>query len=208
LILSALCAAISKTIGVIVSKTENLFKEIVCPCTSPRDVLGFLGQYGICNLAYTGEAGRNPGYIFRGELSFPFPLRSSLERNWLENNQGKTLLHYEKRVATDFVRTPSGIIDRATEHGHPIGKKSEEEVFWWLSLMQHYRRGTRLLDFTRDIRFALFFALEAYSQKVNEDHRENGLLIYCFPCKDLRWPNDDEINKSPFRHRIKGQSSR
>jgi len=46
-----------------------------------------------------------------------------------------------------------------------------------------------------------FFALEAFCQKVNGDHRKNGLLIYCFPCKDLRRPYDDEINKSPFRYK-------
>jgi len=188
------------------SNPESVFKEIACPCNSPADILGFLGQYGVCNLAYAGEAGRNPGYIFRGELAFPIPLQPSLERHWLENNRAKNsgtaleLLQYERTLATQFVRTASGIIDTATEHGHLMEKKSDQEVFWWLSLMQHYRRGTRLLDFTRDIRFAVFFALEAYCQKVNEDHRKNGLLIYCFPCKDLRCPYDDENNKSPFRH--------
>jgi len=67
--------------------------------------------------------------------------------------------------------------------------------------MQHYRTRTRLLDFTRDIRFALYFALEQYCKKENEPYRRKGLLIYCFPCKDLRFPRDDEINKCPFRHK-------
>jgi hypothetical protein len=190
------------------SNSENLFEEIACPCSSPDDVLRFLAQYDICNLAYAGEAGRNPGYIFRGELAFPIPLRPSLERNWLENNQGKNscttleLLQYEKTLATEFARTAPGIIDCATQHGHLMEKKSDQEVFWWLTLMQHYRRGTRLLDFTRDIRFALFFALEAFCRKVNAEYRKKGLLIYCFPCRDLRGPYDDEINKSPFRHKF------
>lgn len=189
------------------SSAKDLFEEIACPCTSPDDILRYLGPQGICNLAYAGEAGRNPGYIFRGELDFPTSLQPSLERNWFES-EGRSsctiaeLLSYEKKLAEEFVKTASGIIDRAKEHGHPMEKKSHQEVFWWLSLMQHYRRGTRLLDFTLDIRFALFFALEAFCHKVNAKYRKEGLMIYCFPCKDLRFPDDDEINKSPFRHKF------
>jgi hypothetical protein len=193
----------------IMSNVENLFEEIACPCTSPDEIFRFLGQYGICNLAYVGEAGRNPGYIFRGELDFPTPLRSSLERHWFDNNHRDKnsctiaeLLSYERKLAEQFVQNVSGIIDRAIEHGHLMEKKSEQEVYWWLSLQQHYQRGTRLLDFTLDIRFALFFALEHFCQHGNKKYREKGLLIYCFPCRDLRWPYDDEINKSPFRHRL------
>jgi hypothetical protein len=192
----------------IMRNAEDLFKERVCPCTSPDDVLHYLAPHGIDNLAYAGEAGRNAGYIFRGELDFPSSLQPSLERNWFES-EGRSsctiaeLLSYEKKLSEEFVKTPSGIIDRAKEHGHLMEKRSDQEVFWWLSLMQHYRQGTRLLDFTRDICFALFFALEAFCRKVNAEYREKGLLIYCFPCKDLRFPCDDEINKSPFRHKFR-----
>ena len=54
------------------------------------------------------------------------------------------------------------------------------------------------MDFTKDIHVALYFALEHYCQKVNAEHRKQGLVIYCFPCIDADYPKTGDDNKSPF----------
>ena len=59
--------------------------------------------------------------------------------------------------------------------------------------MQHYERQTRLIDFSRDIRIALYFAIEQH-----DTHPKEDLIIYCFPCKDLKSPTDRNNNKCPL----------
>ena len=189
------------------SRVSDLFEEKIFPSASPDEILGLLRNYGIRGLAYAGDAGRNPGYVFRGELaSFPVPLPTTLERHWFDENRSADtcvadkLLLFENRIVEDFVRDASEIADIAKEHGQSLNRPADTDVFEWLSLIQHYRRRTRLLDFTRDIRFAMYFACEHFCQKCNATYRNSGLVIYCFPCKNCRWPRDDNINKCPFRH--------
>jgi hypothetical protein len=70
----------------------------------------------------------------------------------------------------------------------------DDDAFWWLSAIQHYGGKTRLLDFTRDIEIALFFALEQHAAE-----RDMDLMIYCFPCKDVENGGICTLgNKSPI----------
>jgi hypothetical protein len=66
--------------------------------------------------------------------------------------------------------------------------------------MQHYSHPTRFLDFTRDIRIALFFAIEHFDKAAIAGRQPagKGLAVYCLPCRDPRFPHDSENNKSPF----------
>jgi hypothetical protein len=190
------------------NKTTNLFKEVICEADDPIEIIRFLGEFEMQRLRYAGTTGRNPGYLFRGEIGFPIPLQSSLERKWFIENKGKSvcevaseLIPFEKTALKTFIEEASEVLAMARQHGHHMKIEPESCFFWWLSLMQHYRTGTRLLDFTKDILIALYFALEHYCQKHNAGERREGLLIYCMPCKDLRTNSDDDINKCPFRHK-------
>ena len=168
-----------------------------------------LGANSIQNLAYGGEPGRNPGYIFRGEADFIQPLQSSLEqklRKELGDNGSidkEKMERKERELVANFVRGDgrlvAEIIDKQSKH-----KISEPQssVFWWLSVMQHYSCDlslpTRMIDFTRDIRFALFFAIEQRGNSCRSKRLSDDLIIYCFPCKNLKFDGDRNNNKSPF----------
>ena len=190
------------------SPVEKLFPEERIS-GSAQEILMLLGKFGIRNLAYDKDPGRNPGYIFRGEADFRQPLQSSLERKLREElgDNGKIdqkqLKSREKELVTNFVRGDGGsvaaIIDR--QRGRTISEPPSS-VFWWLSVMQHYRQPTRLIDFTKDIRFALFFAIqqvEPDKRKDKSNRLSDDLIVWCFPCKDLKFENDPDHNKCPFK---------
>jgi hypothetical protein len=169
-------------------------------------ILELLGKYGIRSLAYDGDLGCNPGYIFRGEAAFDVPLRSSLERTVRKKLgdhfpiDGETLRAEELQLITCFV---DGLGGRAASIFYPDGKVSPDhpknDVFWWLSLMQHYDVPTRLIDFTRDIRLALYFAVAQHDRHLKNHGERKDLAIYCFPCKNPKDGHDPDNNKCPFK---------
>src|SRR5436190_352481 len=63
------------------NSVQEFFEEDSPLNGSPREILEALGKYGVRSLGYAGDMGCNPGYIFRGEAAFDYPLRSSLERS-------------------------------------------------------------------------------------------------------------------------------
>jgi len=184
---------------------NDLFPE-ECIDGSGPEVVNLLGKHGIRGLAYDEDSGCNPGYIFRGEAAFDHPLRCSLEhclRTKLKGRspiESESLKAHEEQSVTSFVQGPGG---RAAAIFYPHGKSAlqhpRDDVFWWLSLMQHYESPTRLIDFTRDICLALYFAIEQHDNCRNTCGEERDLIIYCFPCKNLRSPYDPDNNKCPFK---------
>jgi hypothetical protein len=62
--------------------------NLLAPCETDKlsveGILGLLEQYGAQALIYPGGCGPHLGYIFRGELDYPQPLQSSLERVFFE----------------------------------------------------------------------------------------------------------------------------
>jgi hypothetical protein len=168
---------------------------------SSADIYCRLDELGVLRLAYDEETGRNPGYLFRGELNYKTPLQSTLERLAIEGSESVTrskLMQCEREIAACFFNSESEgrrVATLIAEHGNAWPPPPAIDVFWWLSLMQHYGHETRLIDFTRQVRVALFFALEQYFKKpsaaVLDDPRKRQLVIYCLPCHN-------ENNKLPF----------
>jgi hypothetical protein len=100
------------------------------------------------------------GTAFRGQSDATWKLESRVERD-ARKKFGESFLQqlpdFEASLIDQF-------IDRCTrlELGDIYGHNKlphNSNTFEWLSLMQHYGHPTRLIDFTDDVRVALFFAL-------------------------------------------------
>jgi FRG domain len=183
---------------------NKLFHPIDFAPDSTEELKSSLEKYASQRLIYPGNGFSNTGYIFRGEIQFDVPLQSSLERKWFKINERKNecstdeLLSFEKNLLEIFMESAEKIFDLAKKHKDERPKLPlKEDVFEWLQLKQHYLTGTRFLDFTREIHFSLYFALESF-YKSDARLRENGLVIYCFPCIDVENPKTGKDNKSPF----------
>jgi hypothetical protein len=160
-------------------------------------------SYGRPKLDDPEDPGENPGYIFRGELDYQVPLRSSLERHVLKNDadrrpvDGGRLRDEERRLVAQFMNGEGIHIARKADEEINRVQVHKTDTFRWLSLMQHYQMPTRLIDFSRDIRVALFFATWHYSriEKTRPALASEDLVIYCFPCFGF----DDFVqNKTPI----------
>lgn len=185
---------------------SKLFQPVDFAPDSTEALNNFLVEYGRQRLIYPGNDGPNSGYIFRGEIKFNVRLQSSLERECFNINKGKTecsideLLFFEKNLVETFMQNAGEIFNLSKKHGDlRLPLPHDENVFEWLQLKQHYQTKTRLLDFTRQIHFALYFALEHFYKKCNEKFQKDGLIIYCFPCIDIEKPKTGKDNKSPFK---------
>jgi len=93
-----------------------------------------------------------PGFVFRGQADYRWQLSTTIER------QGERY----KKAEGDFANREFWILTQFRRRAHNLLDKppSYENAIEWLSLIQHYGGPTRLLDFTRSMFVALFFACE------------------------------------------------
>lgn len=89
-----------------------------------------------------------PEWVFRGHAGASWPLATALERADSADRAAD-----EWRMIDHFRR-------RASLHLPPQLNLTDDDVFGWMALMQHYGAPTRLLDVTRSPYVAAFFALE------------------------------------------------
>lgn len=183
---------------------EDLFPEKPVQGKNVAEIFDDLGRHGIQNLAYDGDPGCNPGYIFRGEADFDCPLQCSIEREChLESPAGSGSLTENALNATELKSLATFLEERGPNLARMIDATSNArslgDVWWWLSLKQHYDRGTRMIDFTRDIRIALYFAVEQHFRQRDQNGDLLDLIIYCLPCRDLKHPHDPDSNKCPYQ---------
>ena len=180
---------------------EDFFPEEAA-VGNTESILDSLAKDGAWNLGYDGMIGCNPGYIFRGEADWKVPLQSSLERCVRSNSEnglkGSDLRKTEREQIDKFIGGEGGKVAAIFYPNRTrLISDVRDDIFWWLSLMQHYGLPTRLVDFTRDIRIALYFAIEQ-AENANHDHRQSeDLIIYCFPCRDPKDQDDPDNNKTP-----------
>jgi len=183
---------------------EDLFPEYPVRGKKIAEIFDDLGRYGIRNLAYDGDPGCNPGYIFRGEAAFDCPLQCSIERDcWCEDLPDPALRPGDALRATEQKSLKKFLEERGPHLVQTIDAKSHrkswDDVWWWLSLKQHYDRGTRMIDFTRDIRIALYFAIEQHFRRLDKKAERLDFVIFCLPCRDLKHPHDPDSNKCPLQ---------
>jgi hypothetical protein len=98
---------------------------------------------------------RRGGYsfLFRGQSDYRWPLQTKLERDISERIKEIPGLHrYETLVLDQFKR-------RAHLYLTAADLPPPESPAEWLAFIQHYGGPTRLLDFTRSIFIATYFAI-------------------------------------------------
>lgn len=100
-------------------------------------------------------------FIFRGQSSSEWKLQSSIERiskfaDNIEVAEGKIIKKFKQNARLYLDHTPD-----------------EDDIFEWLSYIQHYGGPTRLVDFSYSPYIACFFALDDIL-----DHRDSGAAIY------------------------------
>ncbi|MBL1265849.1 FRG domain-containing protein [Candidatus Methylomicrobium oryzae] len=110
---------------------------------------------------------------FRGQPDYTHKLFPSIFRNNINNSPqfDQVEMYEEADMYAEFIR-------RYPEHSN-----NHKNVFEWLTLMQHYRLPTRLLDWTTNLLVALFFCC-------NEEKDKDGAIFVFNPVSDLSLPND------------------
>jgi hypothetical protein len=132
---------------------------------------------------------------FRGQVDASWPLETSLYREAERQGQiGKKELHKrESWLLYQF---------RRFAHLHKSEMPSQENVLDWLALIQHYGGPTRLLDFTRSLYVAAFFAIETASSDAAIWSINRHALIEATQEK-LGIPSDGLINEVQQAHNVK-----
>jgi len=117
-----------------------------------------------------------PRRIFRGERSCKNPLLPGVGRNTTLTSTELAIL--ERRTLTEFRRSAS-----------PYFPRNDYADWQWMAMAQHHGLRTRLLDWTRNVLVALYFA-------VDRDCEDDG-VVYAFeaqPGEKLILPTDDPFN--------------
>jgi hypothetical protein len=102
------------------------------------------------------HAHARPGWVYRGQRSAAWGLKTSLERCFeRESVDVPRRNKLEAELLREFKRA---------YHNYALHLPRSNCVIEWLSLMQHHGAPTRLLDFTYSIYVAAYFALETASE--------------------------------------------
>lgn len=115
-------------------------------------------------------------YVFRGQANSIWPIKSSFEREFLDDVRNRCVgvfgkppeMLLEKRLRVKERELIDGF---RRDAWHFLDRELKSEVEW-ISLMRHYGVPTRIVDFTESILVALYFA-------VGETECENDFAIWC-----------------------------
>ena len=159
---------------------------------SPRAILVEINQlYEFSRLVRTLGTGH---WIFRGHADKSWSLASSLER---QMTKGGRQITSSNRVVQNALNARRFDKYRASDEMYAIDLFKRhartklpnlEHLVEWLAAMQHYGTCTRLLDFTRSLYVALYFALEnkqSTSDKAIYAIRYSDLLHNDMLSKDI-----------------------
>jgi hypothetical protein len=100
---------------------------------------------------------RIENWIFRGQSNSAWTLQTTLERGAKANNSYiRDIPKIEKNIIEKFQRRAFHYLNKLPEN---------ENIFEWLSLIQHHGGPTRLLDFSYSYYIALFFSVDQVLQE-------------------------------------------
>lgn len=109
--------------------------------------------------------------LFRGQANSEWTLRSSLARELSGLAEHVDSASIEARATQHFVA-------RARNHAVQLPETDDDWLEWW-PIMQHYGVPTRLLDWTRSIHVAIYFAVRDF----RNDSRDAA--VYCVPFEEV-----------------------
>jgi hypothetical protein len=136
-------------------------------CDSEQDVRDWLADL---------DRGRfdGGGMAFRGLSRSSYKLYSSLQRNWIEQDLAAS--HPDHKALVER------ILDEAFRKGvsGTVLQNGERDDLAMLSYLQHHECPTPLLDFTSDIRVALFFASQEPRGVGNGSELDEYFAVYIF----------------------------
>lgn len=122
------------------------------------------------------DAGRfdGAGMAFRGLSNASYKLFSSLQRKWIEQDLSSH--------RTDHKALVQSLLDRAFQHevSGTMRENGERDELAMLSYLQHHGCPTPFLDFTSDIRVALFFASQESKNVDNGSELDKYFSVYVF----------------------------
>jgi len=120
-------------------------------------------------------------YLFRGISDCSRKLVSSLSReagavdglpSWRDR-----IVQLERDLLNRFLRDIEPCSQLYAQYRWFARRNPKTETFWYLSVMQHYKAPTRLVDFTADFWTAVFFAFDGEETGMNP-------AIYRLKCKN------------------------
>lgn len=118
------------------------------------------------------------GWVFRGQRCFDWELKTSLERAYLLGPNVDSITQFERSILRQF---------RRAAHHFIASPPDVNNALEWLSLIQHHGGPTRLLDFTKSLYVAAFYAVE---------DAEGDSAIWCLNANAL---NEIAFQKSVVR---------
>ena len=130
-------------------------------------------------------------FLFRGINCAQYKLYSSAQRIWLEDDLDKTGLSFEKYVS-NLISESYKKENILSNYFSRMGVVKNDWLM--LSFLQHYGAGTPLLDFTRQFKTALFFALDGVSNSPGEDI-SNYVSVYYYKAVDVANDKSTSIYK-------------
>ena len=142
---------------------------------------------------YVARVGRdrdafNPASIWRGQSDAAWKLTTRIQREFAPDTSEATAYAIEKELLKAFQL-------RAHVYLRDVDLPSQDDIFSWWSLMQHYGVPTRALDWTESPFVAAYFAVR--------DHWDRDGAIFVVPGLDLtaHWENEfrDVPPKSDYR---------
>ena len=126
---------------------------------------------GIDDLVHFGKlAGVN--FVYRGQSNYEWPLQTKLERDISDSiREAPGLDRYEEYALEQFKR-------RAHLYMTASEQPKREDDTEWLSFIQHYGGPTRLLDFTRSVFIAAYFA-------IGHGNKADAAVVYAINTRPL-----------------------
>ena len=120
-------------------------------------------------------------FVFRGHTRKSWTLESSIKRIFAAEKNEEKIRKAETFSLNQF---------QSKFHLYDTTNKTPSTKLEWLSLMQHYGVPTRLLDFTESPYVALYFAIETYDPKQNED-----FAVYAVDYRNILLKSIEEIRR-------------
>ena len=135
-------------------------------------------------------------FLFRGVNEAKYKLYTSAQREWMTQEWD--------RQGCSFVEFVDGLLSRIKDHNVLMAYHKSLKVYnndlLYLSFLQHYGAPAPLIDFTYDIRVALFFALDnlVFNKKGSEDI-DNYFSLYRINRREINGLREHYENANRIR---------